>query len=193
MSATRYPLCWPTGWTRTSPDRRGRSAARSYRRELSIFDAIIRLESQLRLLGAAEALLSTNAPLRLDGRPRSDVPVMADPGAAVYFKFKKRDLVLACDRWNRLPDNIDALAKHIGAQRTIDRYGVGSLEQAFAGYAALPPSHMDWWIVLGLPMGATREQIDAAYRVLIKKHHPDLGGDHDTMAKINRAYEVATT
>lgn len=187
--AERYPLAWPIGWKRTSPNLRQRSAARSYRRDLSVWDGIARLEAQLRLLGATDAQLSTNAPLRLDGRPRSDVQV-ADPGAAVYFKLKTQDRCLACDRWHRLPDNIDAIAKHIGALRTIDRYGVGTLDQAFAGYAALPPSHEDWWLVLGVRADADPGAVKDAYRSLLMAHHPDRGGDSELMAKINRAYET---
>lgn len=43
--------------------------------------------------------------------------------------------------------------------------------------------------VLGLRPGAGRAEVDAAYRRLMKVHHPDLAsGDADRAAEINRAY-----
>lgn len=43
--------------------------------------------------------------------------------------------------------------------------------------------------VLGLPPGATRQQIKQRYRRLAKKNHPDLGGDPRQMQLIVAAYE----
>ena len=42
--------------------------------------------------------------------------------------------------------------------------------------------------VLFVTSDAPSEVIEAAYRALIKKHHPDAGGDTQTAAKINQAY-----
>jgi len=44
--------------------------------------------------------------------------------------------------------------------------------------------------VLGLPSGATRQQIKQRYRRLAKKYHPDLGGDPRQMQRIVAAYEL---
>ena len=198
--AQRYPLSWPAGWKRTKPEDRqrasfGKVSQGSYgrgKRELSVFEAVGRLQAELGRLGAGDEILSTNVKTRLDGTPRSDRAEPQDPGAAVYFDLAGRATVFACDRWRRVADNIAAIAEHVRCLRGIDRYGVGSLEQAFAGYAALPPTHEDWWLVLGVRQDATREQIEEAYRRLVREHHPDVGGSHDAMARINRARDVAT-
>jgi len=191
MNATKYPLSWPTGWQRTKAWERKRAAFSSHKKPLTVWDAIGRVSGELSRLGATDEILSTNVAVRLDGLPRSGQAEPSDPGAAVYFKLKKQDRCLACDRWDRVADNIAAIAQHIDALRRIDRYGVGTMEQAFAGYAALPPTHEDWWLVLGVAQTATDEQIRAAYQALIKVHHPDVGGTHDGMSKINKAYNVA--
>lgn len=34
----------------------------------------------------------------------------------------------------------------------------------------------DPWEVLGLPLGASREDVVSAYRTIMKKVHPDTGG-----------------
>jgi hypothetical protein len=44
------------------------------------------------------------------------------------------------------------------------------------------------WVALWLLPGAPKEVIEAAYRALIRKHHPDVGGDEETAKRINAAY-----
>ena len=60
-----------------------------------------------------------------------------DPGVAVYFQLHDKERVLACDKWDTVADNIAAIAAHIDGIRRQDRYGVGTIDQAFAGYSAL--------------------------------------------------------
>jgi DnaJ domain len=203
----RFPLQWPVGWERTPAHermaasfRKGGSATRdpvtgiggrAPTRALSVPDALARLSQQLGLLEATHEVLSTNLQVRLDGLIKGGQVEPADPGAAVYFRLHGAARCLACDRWTRLADNIAAIAQHVDALRRIDRYGVGSLDQVFAGYAALPPTSADWWIILGVPRDATREQIETAFRALARRYHPDSGGDHTAMARINDARRVA--
>jgi hypothetical protein len=115
-----------------------------------------RLQREIDLLGGADAILSTNVELRLDGRPRSDRAEPPDAGVAFYFRLNGKPIVLACDKWDRVADNITAIAKHIEAMRGMDRWGVGNKAQAFAGYEALPAPEQ-WWQV----------RIDPGRRLLI--------------------------
>lgn len=191
MSANRYPLSWPASWPRTASYQRkaasfGTVRESGGRKKLSPTEAIDRLEEQLDALDAKAPLLSTNLELNLSGRPRGDRTEPADPGAAIYFKYKGRDTVLACDKWDRVADNIAAIAKHIEALRGQDRWGVGTLAQAFAGYQALPAPEQ-WWEVLGVPRNASLSEIHAAHRRLIEQHHPDRGGSVPAAARINAA------
>jgi len=203
MNATRHPLSWPAGWKRTDRHARRRAefsksikttwrdgTVRNGTRSLTVAEALTRLGGELSRLGATDELLSSNLAVRLDGLPRSGEAEPSDPGAAVYFKLKGKDRCLACDRWDRVADNIAAIAQHIDALRRIDRYGVGTMEQAFAGYAALPPTHEDWWLVLGVSPRADAATVKEAYRTLLMTHHLHRGGDPEVMAKINRAYQT---
>lgn len=205
----RYPLAWPMGWKRTPALQRRRADFSKTKTEtmtsqdgsrfttkrtvpVSVFEATNRLERELDRLGAAAPTLSTNVQLRLDGRPRSDNEPN-DPGVACYFRFKGRATVLACDRYLRVSDNIAAIAAHIDALRRIDRYGVGSLEQALAGYKALPAdSAADWRNVFGFNGGpVTVEQVNDRFKAMAKEKHPDVGGTEEGMAHLNRAREHA--
>lgn len=149
--------------------------------------------NELRLLGAGNEILSTNLKLKIDGLPYANLPQPNDVGAAVYFDFKKKPVSLACDKWNRVEDNVWAIAKHIEALRGQERWGVGTMEQAFRGYMALPAigesSASDWWKTLGVAVNATPDQVRTAYRLLVKKHHPDTGGDSELFNRVQKAME----
>lgn len=192
----RYPLAWPAGWVRTLPGRRQRAAFQSKAaadQRVSVAVAMQRLEGELDRLGARSPVLSTNVQLRLDGRPRSDIEPN-DRGVACYFVFKGRATVFACDKWDRVADNIAAIAAHIDAVRRIARYGVGSLEQALAGYKSLPAdTAADWRTVFGFANDTvpTRDQLDSAYKRAARINHPDLGGTDEGMSHINRAHDFA--
>lgn len=186
-----YPLHWPSGWPRARHRQRaqfgttGRSRA-GFKQQLTVAEARERLSDQLDALRARYPTLSSNLELRLDGTPRSGLPEPADVGVALYFHLEGKPIALACDKWDRVADNIAAIAKHIEALRGIDRWGVGTAAQAFAGYQALPAPEQ-WWQVLGVPEHADPEQINTAYRFLARKAHPDAGGSNAAMARLNAA------
>jgi len=49
---------------------------------------------------------------------------------------------------------------------------------------------MDYYSVLGVDQNSSQDDIKRAYRKLAMKHHPDRGGDAETLQRINEAYEV---
>lgn len=189
--AQRYPLAWPTGWARAKYRRPGTFKSRGT--QINVEDATRRLEKELDRLRAKNATLSTNLTLNLRGLPRGDERP-GDPGAAVYFAFKGRATVLACDTYYRVADNIAALAAHIEHLRAIERHGVGTIEQALAGYKALPAdSAADWRQVFGFAPNSrpTLDEFDKAYKRLARERHPDGGGSDEAMFHLQRAREFA--
>ena len=44
--------------------------------------------------------------------------------------------------------------------------------------------------VLGLERGASREAVKAAHRRLVKRHHPDMGGEVEAFRRIDAAYRL---
>lgn len=209
MNETRYPLCWPANWKRTTNRaraqfgrmktgfREGRSTYEGKGR-VSMQDAIHRIAYELERFGVPEenVIISTNVPLNLSGVPRGDRGEPSDPGVAIYWKLKGKAQCMAIDRYDRVADNLAAVAATMEALRAIERHGGGSiLERAFIGFAQLPAStNVDWRAVLGfmadsLP-GVT--MIDSRFRELAKNLHPDKpGGDHAQMALLNSARAAA--
>jgi hypothetical protein len=145
-------------------------------------------------------VISSNLRRNLDGSiTAAQAKMLADPGIAVYFRLHQQPLVLACDQWNSAADNMAAIAGHIEAIRTQERYGVGSLDQAFAGYAALPPiggtQGGDWRVELEVdkepPALLTLNLVEQQYLRLLKLRHPDRGGSHDAVVRLNLARDAA--
>lgn len=62
-----------------------------------------------------------------------------------------------------------------------------------ADATAAPSSHMDRteaYEILGLRVGSSRDEIQAAYRRLMQRVHPDQGGSSYLAARINQARDV---
>ena len=202
----RYPLFWPAAWKRTPAATRkiarfhgtrtqystDRTFSWRQKQTLTVADAIGRLGEELRRLGARDGdwLISSNVKVRLDGLPYSDQRTPDDPGVAVYFRLRGADRVLACDTWTRVADNLAAVAAHVSAIRAIERYGVGTIDQAFAGYDALPPKGATWRMTLGFSPDqiVTLEEVDTAFRQRAREAHPDAqNGSHDAMSSLTAA------
>ena len=181
-----YPLAWPVGWPRMQS--RHDAGFRVYGGRLTIADGLGRLLPELEKLGASDVIVSTNVLPRLTGK----VGEVSDPGAAVYFRLERRgeQKVLACDKWTRVADNLAAIAAHVEALRGQQRWGVGTIAQAFAGYKSLSAIR-NWWEILGVPPNAPADQIKKRKRELLAQHHPDRGGDPAQAAEVTEAYAEA--
>lgn len=190
-----FPLQWPSGRPR-SMNRRGANY------KVSAAKAYDELLSELRLLGATNVVVSSNAPVRRDGRPYSEALTEhhADPGVAVYFVLRvhpspPETYTVACDQWDRLWQNVRAVGLTIAAMRRIERTGASDLlKRAFQGFAALTDSSTStrpWWDVLMLPKDAREEDIVMAHRRYSLQRHPDKGGSHEAMSELNNARDQA--
>lgn len=196
MSFEAYPLQWPAGRSRTD----------YWNREHGKFDVSFarardNIINEVKLLTGGRwgpephTVISTNVALRRDGLPLASQRAPDDPGVAVYFLYKKRQMSFSCDRWLKIEHNMQAIAKTIEALRGIARWGTGDmLEAAFTGFTALPApgAKREWWEVLGVPRTSTRESVKHAYRALASLYHPDKpGGSHERMAELNAAQDAA--
>ena len=224
---TAFPLVWPIGWARTKNRARanfgrqtvetrtwsdGSTSKWKSKQKLTIADSRYRLHHELQLLGAKGVVISSNLRLRQDGQPMSGQREPDDPGICVYFRLSDKPRCLPCDRWDRAADNLAAVAKYVDALRGQLRWGVGSVDVAFAGFKALPGSGDA--IIPPAPMtveeAATvlndltsrefgfekiRTGVDifkSAYRAGVLRHHPDAraGTKTDEWGRLQTAAEV---
>ena len=187
--ANPHVLEWPAGQPRTRHRSDGKFRHQS--KPITPHAALARLQGELNRLGATNPVITSDWPRNLDGSFSARAP-FADPAVAVHFVLFDKATVFACDRWNALADNIAAIAAHIEALRGMDRWGVGSIEQAFAGYVALPAPEQ-WWQVLGCKPDTPLATVEQVHRELAKRHHPDRGGSDAMMARVNAALDQART
>lgn len=129
-----YPLQWPVGYKRT--------AQREYSRFKQTPDnAQHFLKSELSRMGADKIVVSSNVPIRADGMMYANAMRLQkqqdnDPGVAVYFNYKGKPVVLCCDTYTKVWENVYAIGKTIENLRAIDRYGVSDfLSRSFTGFA----------------------------------------------------------
>jgi len=191
----RNPLDWPTGWPRAKRRERSRFGVNR-----SAWAAGEGLSRELNLLRAHEVNITTNLRVRVDGYGfLSNQGQPPDPAAAVYFRLGKerRPIVLACDAWDRVEDNLHALRLHVGAIRGQERWGVGTVDRAFDGYIALPPANgngMPWWcMTLGIDSldHLTSDDVRTYFRDGAMVVHPDKGGSSSEMDRLIKAREAA--
>lgn len=210
----RYPLTWPTGWKRTPSTSRSRakfgratkygSSGSDYvaGRPLTMVEATARVLYELERLGVSEndRIISTNVVLRLDGLPRSDQRAPSDPGAAVYWVDHKANDARRCmavDHYDRVEDNLAAIAATLEAMRAIERHGGAAiLDRAFTGFTALPPpmaAGRPWRDVLGVAADERDPgRIRECYRIKRGETHPDRrGGDSIPFLAVQSAFDQA--
>lgn len=203
----RFPLQWPEGWKRASsrkpakfsttrrstPFEQGGVTYRSAK-ALTVADGLERVFAELRAFRVADAdiVISSNLALRLDGLPRSDKGEPRDPGVAVYWRKGEETKVMAIDLYDRVADNLGAVAATLDAMRAIERHGGATiLERAFTGFDALPPPRSPWDILGCSAEHATAESVAAAYKSRLRSAHPDAGGSHNAMSELNVARDKA--
>lgn len=128
-------------------------------------------------MGCTGVVITSNLELKTNGLPYSNQSLLKqDCGVAVYFIREGKDLVIACDKYDRPGCNLLALAKTIANMRGIDRWGCSELlNQMFSGFKALPEKMpvRGWYTILEVPENGNGDQVQLNYRRLVKKYHPD--------------------
>jgi hypothetical protein len=206
VNETRYPLCWPKGWPRSKSRVRAQFGINrlragqqfSSKERLSIDEAFRRIEIELERLGVDVhgVVVSTNLKTNLRGLPMGNSGEPSDPGVAIYWELKGKMQCMPIDRYDRVADNLAAIAATLEALRAVERHGGAQiLERAFLGFAQLPGGREErpWREVLQFGLSTpTASMIEERYRSLAKSRHPDKdSGDHDAMSELNVARAAA--
>jgi len=178
-----YPLQWPENLPRTE-------RLKSSRFDVTLARARDELLNEIRLMGGRYPVISCNLATRRDGLPYASQKEPKDKGVAVYFQDRNgHPKVMACDRWDKIADNMRAIHKTLEALRGIERYGVSeAIDRAFSGFDALPPPKR-WRDFFGDVR--SYDDLKKRYRDMAKKMHPDSGGSEAAMAELNAHYQQA--
>jgi hypothetical protein len=190
-----YPLQWPIGRARTAEHQR------KYGNLNKMPAGRIRqlLAKEMRLMNVSNWVISSNVAVRNDGLPYANQKAPDDPGVVLYFTRKGVDIAISCDSWHYVDANLRAIGLTIEAIRGMERWGTEEMiDRAFTGFKALPETiimgeHTSraWYEVLQVAQTADWEVIDAAYKRLLHKVHPDKGGSDYAFQELQNAYEQA--
>lgn len=197
-------LMWPDGWGET-PAQNRKVSAFGYD---SPNNRAEQIASEVELFHGTNLRITCNAPLHSRDRlyqafrqPKTAAERHAmdeEPGCAIYFDRKGKPIAIGCDRYVDLQSNMRAITLTLGAIRGIERWGSSELlERSVAGFAELPAPgaivNVDrpYWAVLAIAPDASLDVAEAVYRSLVKKHHPDVGGDPSRFLEIQAAIEQA--
>lgn len=191
----------------------------TYRSTLSM------LRTETGLLGAQEIIVAVAADasqIRQDGQMRADARVDADEIEVFLPESNVGPLRYSCSRFMRrwageLPGwqaNLRAVALGMEALRKIERYGLGSGTEQYAGFGALPPGdpialgaamtveEAAWFIAQhSVEEGSGPEtwwaevQADPSFALALfkdaaKVHHPDQGGDPAVFRRLIQARDL---
>lgn len=180
-----FPLDWPIGYPRSQKSIRSKFLNNT-------FDSSRKgVVNEIKRLGGSDIIISTNLPLRQDGYPHASARQPDDRGVAVYFKWKGNQVVLACDKWDQIADNMRAIEKSIEAMRGLERWGASDiLNRTFSGFKALPEASKNSpRDVLGVSPNASAQEIKDAYRKKAMELHPDKPtGSEEKFHELQVAY-----
>lgn len=184
---TPYPLAWPTNIPRWKGSRQPSQF------KTTLHAAMENVAGSLRRFGTnsgktvSEIVISSNVTLGANNP--------SDPGVAIWFKWDGLSICIPVDRYSKVEANLQAIHHIIEARRVELRHGTLALVRAtFTGFTALPaPAGSSWRDVLGIITSGpvVKENVEAAYRRLAAERHPDKGGSHEAMAKLNAARDEA--
>lgn len=180
---TAYPLSWPDTIPRSKRREKGQF-------KTTLAGALKNVEDSLRRFGSDSGVALSGIVLSSNVTLGANRP--ADPGVAAWFTWDGQQVCIPVDRYETVEANLQAIHHIIEARRVELRHGTLALVRAsFRGFLALPAAKT-WQEVLGLARDASPSQseIEAAYRALARKAHPDQGGSTAAMAELNAARDA---
>lgn len=176
MRATWRPLAqWPYPQRAQQHDQ-----FKSAKNALSWDRVLQELEWELERNGADDVLIGVVAPSTAVGisgqlRYRSQV---THPGAEVSFDHGGQRITFHTDAYDSLQSNLRAITLGLAALRAVDRYGITSGREQWAGFAQLSAGGPD------PERGRLLVERAGGVKAALMLHHPDHGGQPRDFADV---------
>lgn len=115
----------------------------------------------------------------------------ADRAVSVTFTAGKHvNRTVTVDRFERPVDNLWALAVGLDDIRLNELRGLDDVARQVYQALPAPTKRRDPYEVLGVRPDAPAEVVEASYKALAKRLHPDVGGSDEAMRELNEAMEA---
>lgn len=205
MILTFRPIkIWPDGWDPRRSTATGSPFSASYSSTLDLLDREL---SHLRASDPVLQVAVDDVDVRLDGQLRASARVDY-PGVILSFATRKHGtLSYSCNAYVGWKQNLRAIALGLESLRRVERYGIADRGQQYAGWAELGTGitlgpgmslHEASVILSTLSDGGDLmvdadtpdvDAVDRAFRLAVKIHHPDNGGNAEAYNKVVEARE----
>ena len=183
---------WPPHLPRTAAGNRHRSSPYQVTQAQAVAD----LETEIDRLDPDDWRVSIgNQHTKSNGMPLHNANP-DDPSFVLRWSKDGTVYAVGCDHYADLRDNVREVGKWIHETRMRDNRSVVTGGSNFAA-AELPPGDDEEQSVvvaqepphevLGVTPDADESVVNAAYRVRVKKAHPDNGGSKDEFKRVRRA------
>jgi hypothetical protein len=174
--------------------------------------AMALLRYELQRIGATDVVLEAGfdaKQIRVDGYPYSNARPSHHTVRISFRRNGKVPMAMTSGGWADWVLNVYMIAKTLENLRAIDRYGCTSKGEQYAGWSQLPPGAANGDGVGAIQAGEfasvadamrflsttgdgeilslSADDLDKVYRAAAIKAHPDKGGSHELMSKVNRA------
>lgn len=169
----------------------------------STIDLLTRELRQLKASGDRVLLVAVREEdILVDGSAPKARACAAHPGVIMSFGSRYGPLKYACDRFTHWGDNVRAIALGLEALRKVERYGISRRGEQYQGYKQLPGTVAAmtpdvaanvlerWSAIPAAAIAANRDVAEAAFKLAVKKTHPDAGGDPTDFRAVEEARRV---
>lgn len=139
------------------------------------------LEREIGLAKGTDVLIGVVAnddQFRIDGTPRTGFKVRYRGAEVSYDSPDRGRVVFHTDAFRTLQENLRAISQGLTALRAIDRYGITTSGQQYAGFAQLTAGGPS------ADRGAALVAAAGGLTEALKKHHPDHGGEAAAFADV---------
>lgn len=174
-------------------------------------DTLNLLEREVEALGCRTLIIEADfreGQIRQDGWPKADARPSSPRVVISIVESKHGPLRYPCDTFTRFEDNVLAVARALEALRMVDRYGVTTRGEQYAGWKALPGAGSTtmtttaaaallsrYAAVAGAPDTLLTDagMARTAVRDALRQTHPDMAtGDRDAFESVQTARKVLT-
>lgn len=144
-------------------------------------ETLAKLEREVEALSGSDLVIgvvAADSEFSISGQLKARAK-LGHAGAEVSFDVPKRGrLVFHTAAFPSLQSNLRGIALGLEALRAVDRYGITTTAEQYAGFAALTPGGPD--------PARGQELVERAGGITpaLKRHHPDHGGDARDFADV---------
>ena len=191
MLSYKYPLNWPSYIPATAL--RQQRSDNGFSTNMTLSDVLLFLDEELSSAGIKQAVLYSDYEQINIERLRKKIGNRT--GTCLHIKYRERNYIIACDRWQKLDHNIYALHLAFRQWANMEKWGIANMSILLTGFAIDSNDSItfakeiegndDCLQFFGLGATATLDDATAIYHRRAKT----IASNEDELVKLNQAMD----